>query len=59
MARRCPANTQPYTIQQGDTYFKIARRYNTTVIALRRTNPDVDPRNLKVGQQICIPSLRH
>ncbi len=35
--------------------YRIAQRYNLTVDALLRANPGVDPRNLQVGQSICIP----
>ncbi len=51
----CPANARPYTIRSGDTFFSIARRFNTTVNALRRLNPGVDPNNLQIGQVICVP----
>ncbi len=52
----CPAGTQPYTIQAGDTFFSIAQRYNVTVEALLRANPTVNPNALYIGQVICIPS---
>lgn len=51
----CPPNSRPYTIRSGDTFFSIARRFNTTVNALRRLNPGVDPNNLQIGQVICVP----
>ncbi|MFP4661527.1 MAG: LysM peptidoglycan-binding domain-containing protein [Halanaerobiales bacterium] len=59
MARRCPADTTPYYIKSGDTLYNIARRNNTTVRAIMRVNPDINPRNLRVGSMICIPTLRH
>lgn len=52
---RCPAGTTPYVIRQGDTFFTLARRFNTTVDAIMRANPGVDPDRLFVGQVICIP----
>lgn len=52
----CPAGTTAYTIRRGDTFYSIARRYNISVNALIRANPDVDPDALLVGQLICIPS---
>jgi LysM repeat protein len=45
----------PYTVQSGDTYFKLAQRFNTTVEAIAAANPGVDPNNLQIGQTICIP----
>ncbi|MHB1167228.1 MAG: LysM peptidoglycan-binding domain-containing protein [Carboxydocellales bacterium] len=50
----CPGGTL-YTIQPGDSYFGLARRFNTTVAALTSANPGVNPQNLQVGQQVCIP----
>ena len=53
---RCPAGTFEYTIRAGDTFFSLALRFNTTVEAIQRANPDVDPDRLQIGQIICIPS---
>ena len=50
----CPGGTL-YTIRAGDTLFALAQRYNTTVDAILRANPGIDPNNLRVGQVICIP----
>lgn len=52
----CPAGSTPYVIRSGDTFYAIARRFNTTVAALTAANPRVDPNNLRVGQLICIPT---
>ena len=51
----CPPSYVVYVIQPGDTLWKIARRYSTTVDAIRKANPKIDPQNLQVGQKICIP----
>ena len=55
MFRRCPPATVPYTIVSGDTFYRIARRFNTTVAALVSANPGVDYNNLRIGQVICVP----
>ncbi|ACV62122.1 Peptidoglycan-binding LysM [Desulfofarcimen acetoxidans DSM 771] len=52
---KCPSGTFAYTIQSGDTYFRLAKRFNTTVRAIREANPTVDQNNLQTGQSICIP----
>ncbi len=52
----CPTGTQPYTIRSGDTLYNLANRYNTSVDAILRANPGLNPNNLRVGQVICIPS---
>jgi LysM repeat protein len=41
-----------YTIQSGDTLGSVAIKENTTVNALLRLNPGVDPQALHVGQRI-------
>lgn len=53
--QNCPQGSFPYTIKSGDTLFKLAQRYNTTVEAITKINPGINPNNLRVGQIICIP----
>ena len=53
--RQCPPGTIPYFIKPGDTFYKLAQEYNTTVPALISANPLADPERLQIGQQICIP----
>ena len=50
----CPIGTLPYNVNEGDTLLSIAVRFGTDVEALLRTNPDIDPYNLQIGQRICI-----
>ena len=52
---RCPSGSFPYTIKSGDTLFLLARRFNTTVEAIMKINPGIEPENLRIGQVICIP----
>lgn len=51
---QCPMRTFPYAIQSGDTLWRLAQRYNTSVDALIAVNPKIDPTNLIVGQVISI-----
>ena len=51
----CPSGTMPYTVRSGDTFYNLAIRFNTTVEAIRRANPNVNPNALQIGQIICIP----
>ena len=45
-----------YTVQKGDTLFRIALRFQTSVNALLLANPDITNRNLiPVGQIIYLP----
>lgn len=54
---RCPGGFI-YTIAAGDTLFALANRYGTTVAAILRANPGIDPNRLFIGQRICIPVSR-
>ncbi|MFW6308978.1 MAG: DUF3794 and LysM peptidoglycan-binding domain-containing protein, partial [bacterium] len=51
----CPPSYVIYVIQHGDTLWKIARRYKTSVEKIKEANPGIDPNNLQVGQKICVP----
>ena len=50
----CPLGTLPYNVNEGDTLLSIATKFATDAEALLQANPDIDPRNLQVGQRICI-----
>ncbi|AKL96260.1 spore coat assembly protein SafA [Clostridium aceticum] len=53
----CPGGTV-YTIQPGDTMFRIANRYGIDLQALIRANPQIpNPNVIYVGQRICIPAI--
>ena len=52
---QCPMGTFTYYIKPGDTLYKLARRFNTTVNAILNANPGLDPHWLRVAQGICIP----
>lgn len=44
-----------YMVKPGDTYYKLARQFRTTVQAILTANPDQDPRRLSVGQYLIVP----
>lgn len=43
-----------HTIKNGDTFYQLAKDYNTTVAKLQKLNPNVNPRALRIGQEIII-----
>lgn len=49
------APMKEYTIVRGDTLGAIAKRNNTTVSALRKANPNVEPTRIRPGQKLQIP----
>ncbi len=51
--RRSP-QAQTHTVKRGDTLFALARRYNTTVDALRKLN-NLKGNNLATGKRLRIP----
>lgn len=44
-----------YTIQSGDTFYDIARKYNTDLTLLLAANPGLNPEALMIGQRIIVP----
>ncbi len=53
----CPTGYTRYTIRSGDTFYQLAPRYGVSLEALLAANPDVDPDQLRIGQQICVPAV--
>ncbi|MGI5901109.1 MAG: LysM peptidoglycan-binding domain-containing protein [Desulfitobacteriia bacterium] len=53
-----PRGTITYKIKPGDTFYSIAKRFNTTVASLRSVNPGLNPKDLQIGQLIYIPVRR-
>jgi len=54
-----PAPTGPekdYSIQKGDTLSSIASKNGVTLSAILKSNPNLDPKKLKVGQTIKVPA---
>jgi LysM repeat protein len=51
----CPPGTEEYIIKEGDTLYKLAQNFSTTISALIGANPNIDPNNLIVGDNLCIP----
>ncbi len=51
----CPGNTFVYTIMTGDSIFSLSQRFGVTAQSILDANPGINPANLRVGQQICIP----
>jgi len=50
-----PGEFIEYQIKAGDTLFKLAEKFHTTVHAIKMANPVINPLNLQVGSTIKIP----
>jgi LysM repeat protein len=48
-------SARTYTVRSGDTLLAIARRFATTVRAIRDANGIADPARLRIGQVLLIP----
>lgn len=44
-----------YMVKPGDTFYRIARHYGTSVRALQTANPGIRPGNLSVGRYLTVP----
>ena len=49
------AGIKTISIKKGDTLSAIARKNNTTVSTLKKLNPNVKPRKMKIGSSLKIP----
>lgn len=46
-----------YIIREGDSFYSLAQRYSLPLNLLLEANPEANPYDLKVGQEICIPNV--
>ncbi len=47
-------NRTVHTVQEGDSLYRLARQYHTTVTELILGNPGVNPYNLQVGMKLYV-----
>lgn len=47
-----------YTIASGDTLAKVATKFGIRLDSILAENPGIDPRSLRVGQKVRLPSGR-
>ncbi len=44
-----------YTIKSGDTLYRLAKTYNTSVAAILKKNPGISEKNFRAGETIRLP----
>ncbi len=44
-----------HIVEAGDTLYMIAKKYKVTLDALMSANPNIDPYNMQIGAELCIP----
>ena len=52
----CPAGSQNYRVQRGDSFYLIARKFGVSVRALMNANPAIAAGRLLVGDILCVPT---
>ena len=56
MQENCPAGSQSYRVQRGDSFYLIARKFGVSVRALMNANPAIAAGRLLVGDILCVPT---
>ena len=51
----CPAGSESYRVQRGDSFYLIARKFGISVRALMNGNPAIAAGRLLVGDILCVP----
>lgn len=46
---------ETHTVEPGDTFSKLAKRYHVSLDSLLKANPNANPKNLRVGQTLHVP----
>ena len=54
--QNCPAGSQSYRVQRGDSFYLIARKFGVSVRALMNANPTIAAGRLLVGDILCVPT---
>lgn len=52
----CPSGSTPYTVQRGDSFYLIARKFGVDVRDLLNANPNITAGRLLVGDVLCVPT---
>ncbi|MDX8045593.1 LysM peptidoglycan-binding domain-containing protein [Gracilibacillus sp. S3-1-1] len=45
-----------YIVKEGDTLWQLANHFDTTITAITKANPTINPHSLSIGQKLLIPT---
>jgi cell wall-associated NlpC family hydrolase len=51
------SQAKTHTVEKGDTFYKISKKYNTTIQTLNEWNPNVSSNDLKIGYVLQLEAL--
>lgn len=51
-----PPASSSHVVQNGETYYSIAKKHGITVSALKKSNPKVNPNRLRAGMKLALPA---
>lgn len=46
-----------HVIEEGDTLYRLSKKYDVKLFDIMRLNPYVNVYNLQIGDEICIPTM--
>lgn len=47
--------TRTHVVEDGDSFYSIARKYDTSISEIQKLNPNIDPQHLTAGIRLAIP----
>ena len=50
-----PSCESIHVVKEGDTLYMIAKQHGVTLDALMKANSHIDPYNMQIGMEICVP----
>lgn len=54
-AKKITPNGNSYTVQNGESFYTISRKFNVGYETLTELNPEIKPENLQIGEVIRLP----
>lgn len=52
----CPSGVY-WVVEKDDTLWSISQQLKVSIESILKSNPSIEPDNLRIGQRICIPDI--